>query len=68
MYVQYFPYTEGRWVADSVKMCLRTFQQLGEARTCNSRDMDFTRSRMRGLDHISGQDSRPKKMGSLHVQ
>lgn len=38
-------------------------------RECNSRDMDFTRSRTRGLDHISGQDSRPKKTASVvHIR
>jgi hypothetical protein len=42
-----------------VKICLCTSNL--ERRERNSRDMDFTCSRTRCLDHISGQDSRPKK-------
>ena len=42
-----------------MKICLCTSNL--ERRERNSRDMDFTRSRTRCLDHISGQDSPPKK-------
>jgi len=42
-----------------VKICLCTSNL--ERRERNSRDMDFTCSRTRCLDHISGQDSLPKK-------
>jgi hypothetical protein len=38
-----------------------------ERRERNSRDMDFTCLHMRGLDHISGQDSRPKKKWDLYA-